>query len=327
MSAGDVSLKLACWDYDRTRPLMDGRVKPDRLRLEIEVLRPRQMFPRMLEHQDFDASELSLASLAGLIGRGESPFVGVPVMLSRFFRHSCIYVRAGARIHAPADLRGKRVGTTQFAATATVYMKGLLQDEYGVRQSDMQWFVGGLDKPTETPLIPLSPPPDVSVAFLGPGETLEGMMAQDRLDALLSIYIPPSFLAGSPRIARLFPNYREVERSYYQRTKIFPIMHALAMRKATLAEHPWAARALFDAFERARALALDELYDTDALRVGLPWLLDHVEELWSVFGRTWWPYGVELNRPTLAALGRYVHEQGLSPRIVTPDEMFVPGLG
>ena len=319
-------LKLACWDYDRTRPLIDGRVKPTGFDLDIEVLRPRQMFPRMLEHREFDVCELSMASLAGLIGRGRSPFVGVPVMLSKFFRHSCIYVRVGAGIREPRDLVGKRVGTTQFAATATTYMKGLLSDEWGVRQSDMEWFVGGLDKPTETPLIPLDLADGAKVHFLAEGETLEKMLAEDRIDALLSIYVPPSFLAGSPGIARLFPNYREIEKDYFARTKIFPIMHCLAMKRDTLAAHPKAAQALYDAFLEAKRIALGELYDTDALRLGLPWLLDHVEELWSAFGRDWWAYGVEANRPTLAALGRYVFEQGLSPRVVTPDEMFVAGI-
>lgn len=326
MSDARLALKLACWDYDRTRPLIDGRVRPERIDLAIDVLRPRQMFPRMLENREFDASELSLASLAGLAGRGGSPFIGVPVILSRFFRHSCIYVRKGANIRDPRDLVGKRVGSTQFAATATVFMKGLLKDEYGVAQSDMEWFIGGLDKPTETPLIPLDLPANVRLSFLGAGETLEKMMAEDRLDALFSILIPPSFLAGAPHVARLFPNYREAEKDYYRRTGIFPIMHTLAMRRDVYDANPWAAKSLYDAFVAARAIALDELYDTDALRIGLPWLLDHVEELWSVFGKNWWPYGVEANRPTLTAIGRYVHEQGLSPRQVTPDEMFAPGM-
>jgi len=319
-------LTLACWDYDRTRPLIDGRVKPAGVDLDIEVLRPRQMFPRMLEHRAFDASELSLASLIGLVGRDGSPFIGVPAMLSRFFRHSCIYVRAGANIHAPRDLIGKRVGATQFAATATVFMKGMLRDEYGVSQDDMEWLIGGLDAPTQAPLIPLDLPKNVRLSFLGPGETLEKALAEERLDALLSIYIPPSFLRRSPNIKRLFPNYREVEADYYRRTGIFPIMHTLAMRADVLAAHPWAAISLYDAFVEARGMALDGLYDTDALRIGLPWLLDHVEDLWSVFGADWWPYGVEPNLPTLEAACRYAYEQGLSPRLVAPRELFAAGI-
>ena len=322
----DLTLKLACWDYDRTRPLIDGRVKPDGIKLEIEVLRPRQMFPRMLEHQEFDASEISLASHASLIGRGGSPFVAIPVMLSKIFRHSCFYVRVGSGIEKPEDLSGKRVGTTQFSATATTFMKGMLQHEYGVAQHEMHWFMGGLDKPTEHPLIPLNLPANVKLDFVPDGDTLEKMMAEDRLDALISIYIPPSFLKGSPRIRRLFPDYKQAEKDYFRKTGIFPIMHTLALRADTYKAHPWIAKSLYDAFEKARALALDELYDTDALRLGLPWLLEHVEELWSVFGDNWWSYGVEANRATLTALGQYVFEQGISPRVVTPEDMYVPEL-
>ena len=323
----DLKLHLACWDYDRTRPLIDGRVTPEGIDLDIEVLRPRQMFPRMLEHQEFDASELSLASHASLIGRGNSPFTALPVMLSKIFRHSCIYVRAGAGIERPEDLRGKRVGTTQFSATASIFMKGMLQHEYGVHQRDIEWFIGGLDKPTETPLIPLNLPADIRIHFLPAGETLEKMFAENRLDALISILIPPSFLARSPRMTRLFPDYKQAEKDYYRRTGIFPIMHTVALRRDVHAAHPWAAKSLYDAFKKAHALAFDELYDTDALRLGLPWLLDHIEETREVFGEDWWSYGVEANRPTLTAVGQYVCEQGISPRVVTPEEMFVPGLG
>ena len=183
--------------------------------------------------------------------------------------------------------------------------------------------MGRLDKPTEHPLIPLNLPANVKLDFVPDGDTLEKMMADDRLDALISIYIPPSFLKGSPRIRRLFPDYKQAEKDYFRKTGIFPIMHTLALRADTYKAHPWIAKSLYDAFEKARALALDELYDTDALRLGLPWLLEHVEELWSVFGDNWWSYGVEANRATLAALGQYVFEQGISPRVVTPEDMYV----
>ncbi|MDF2116335.1 ABC transporter substrate-binding protein [Roseiarcaceae bacterium H3SJ34-1] len=324
----DLTLKMACWETDRTRALLDGRVKPDGIALDIERLRPRQMFARMLENQEFDVSELSLASLCGLIGRGDRSFIGIPVIMSKFFRHSCIYVRKGAGIAKPEDLRGKRVGTTQFSATAVVFMKGMLQHEYGVRQSEMEWFIGGLTRPTERPLIALNAPSDVRISFLPDGDTLERMLAEDRLDALLSIYIPPSFLAGSAHITRLFPDYRAVERDYFNRTGIFPIMHVLAMRRSLHEAHPWIAQNLYTAFERSKNIALnvEDLYDTDSLKIGLPWLLDYVEETRRVFGDDWWAYGIAPNRPALEAVGRYVHEQGLSPRTVIPEEVFVPCL-
>jgi 4,5-dihydroxyphthalate decarboxylase len=322
----DLKLTLACWDYDRTRPLIDGRVKPEGIALDIQLLRPRQTFQRMLDRQEFDVSELSLASYTALKGRGRCPFVAVPVALSKIFRHSCIYVRPDAGIRTPADLNGKRVGTSQWSSTGLVFMRGMLQHDYGVRAQDMHWFMGGLNAFVEPPLIPLDLPSDIKLDFLSGGQTLEGMFAAGELDALLSLYIPKLFLAGSPAIARLFPNYKELEQDYYRRTGIFPIMHTVVLREDIHRAHPWAARSIYKAFVAARDLAVDGLYDTDALRVALPWLIDHVEETWRVLGKDFWAYGLEPNRKTFEAAGRFVHEQGLSPRVVMADELFAPGV-
>jgi len=322
----NLPLTLACWDYDRTRPLFDGRVKAQGIDLDFKVMRPREIFPRMLERQEFQVSELSLASYTALKARGDCPFVAVPVALSKIFRHSCIYVRNGAGIRTPADLRGKRVGTSQWSSTGLVFMRGMLQHDYGVTAQDMHWFMGGLNSFVEPPLIPLNLPPEIRLDFLKGGQTLEQMFAAGELDALLSLYIPKLFLQGSPSIARLFPNYKEIEQDYYRRTRIFPIMHTVVLREDVHRAHPWAARSIYNAFVQARDLAVDGLYDTDALRVALPWLIDHVEETWRAFGKDFWAYGLEPNRPTFEAVGRYVHEQGLSPRVVRADELFVPGV-
>jgi 4,5-dihydroxyphthalate decarboxylase len=318
----DLKLTFACWDYDRTRPLMDGRVKPEGIELDIKVLRPRDTFQRMLDKQEFDASEMSLASYTALKGRGACPFVAVPAALSKIFRHSCIYVRTGAGIDRPEDLRGKRVGTSQWSATALVFMRGMLEHDYGVKAADMHWFMGGLRAFVEPPLIALDLPKTIRLDFLSKGQTLEGMFAAGDLDALLSIYMPQLFVDGSPSIARLFPNYKQVEQDYYRRTGIFPIMHTVVLRADVHRAHPWAARSIYQALVKARDLAVDGLYDSDALRVALPWLLDHVEETRRVFGPNFWAYGLGPNRPTYEAIGRYVHEQGLSPRVVDADELF-----
>jgi 4,5-dihydroxyphthalate decarboxylase len=318
----NLKLTLACWDYDRTRPLLDGRVKPDGIDLDIQLLRPRQTFQRMLDDQEFQVSELSLASYTALTGRGACPFVAIPVALSKIFRHSCIYVRTGAGITRPQELKGKRVGTSQYSSTALTYMRGMLQHEYGVRDSDMHWFMGGLNTFTEKPLIPLNLPARVKLDFLSPGQTLEAMFKAGELDALLSIYIPQLFLEGSPQIARLFPNFKQAEQDYYRKTRIFPIMHTIVLREDVYREHPWAARSLYDAFSQAKDLAVNGLYDTDALHLALPWLLDHVEEAWRVFGKDFWSYGLAPNRETFTAIGQYVHDQGLAPRVVTADELF-----
>jgi 4,5-dihydroxyphthalate decarboxylase len=320
----DLKLRLACNDYDRCRALIDGAVKPDGISLDITVLKPRELFPRMLDHQEFDVAELSLASYATLTARDASPFVAIPVMLSKLFRHSCIYVRKGAGIEKPQDLKGKRVGTTQYGATAIVYIKGLLKDEYGISPEDLHWFIGGLSTPTEPPLVPLNLPGKIVLEFLTRGQTLESMFADGQLDALFAILLPHMFLAGSSQIARLFPNYREVEEDYYRRTKILPVMHTVVIRKDVYRAHPFVAASLYRAFCESRDRAIEPLYDTDALMVSLPFLIDHIEQSRSVFGDDVWAYGLEPNRPSLDALCRYVHEQGLAPRRITPDDLFVP---
>lgn len=322
-----LDLTLACWDYDRTRPLIDGRVKPEGIDLDITILRPRVAFQRMLDKQEFQVSELSLASYAALKARGNCPFVAIPVALSKIFRHSCIYVRSGSGIARPEDLKGKRVGTSQYSSTGLCFMRGMLQHDYGVKSEDMHWFMGGLNTFVEPPLIPLNLPPTLRLDFLKDGQTLENMFDEGALDALLSLYIPQSFLKGEPHIARLWPNFKAIEQDYYRRTQIFPIMHTVALREDVYREHPWAAESLYRAFCAARDLAVDGLYDTDALRVALPFLIDHVEETWRVFGKDFWAYGVEPNRPTWAAIGRFVHEQGLAPRAVTPEDLFLSGIG
>jgi 4,5-dihydroxyphthalate decarboxylase len=317
----DLRLSLACNAYDRTAALIDGRVRAEGIALDLHVLKPRQLFPRALDNREFDVCELSLGSYASLVARGKSPFVAIPVMLSKIFRHSCIYVRDG--IAGPEDLKGKRVGTTQYGATAIVTIKGMLADEYGVMPRDMSWFVGGLRTPTETPLIALNLPKDITLEFLDPGETLERMFAEGRLDALFSIYIPEAFRAGARGIRRLFAEFRSVEAAYYRRTGIFPIMHIVAIRRAVHDAHPWVAQSLYRAFTTARDLAIERLYDTDALTATLPFLIDHVEEARALFGADYWGYGVDANRPALAALCRWIFEQGLAPRLVGPDELFV----
>ncbi len=316
-------LKIAFWDYDRTRALIDGQVKPEGIELDIEVLRPRVMFPRMLDHQEFDVSELSLASYSALSARGDCPFIAIPVPVSRFFRHSCIYIHSDSGIHKPEDLKGKRVGTTQYGSTAATYIKGMLQDDYGVAASDMHWFMGGLTTPTQTPLIPLDLPTQIKFDYLSEGQTLEGMFMAGELDALCSIYLPEIFIQGAPKIKRLFPEFKSIEQEYYNRTGIFPIMHTIVIKKTVYEEQPWVAANLFKAFCEARNIASSKFYDTDALHLTLPWLIDHVEEAWRELGKDYWPYGLDSNRTAIDAVGRYVFEQGLAPQIVTADEMFL----
>ena len=321
----DLPLTLACWDYDRTRPLIDGRVKPDGIALQVTLMRPQQAFQAMLQRREFHAAEMSLANYTALKAKGDCPFIGIPVMLSKMFRHSCIYVRSEAGIRTPADLKGKRAGTAQFTSTGVVFVKGALQHDYGVTQTDMRWVVGPLHAPG--PVTKFTPPPGVTVDYVPEGRALEQMFKAGEIDVLFSNHFPHLWEQGWPGIVRLFPDYKTVEQDYYRRTGIFPIMHTVVLREDVVRDHPEAATSLYDAFCKARDIAADGLYDTDALRLSLPWLIDHIEETRRVLGPDFFTYGLEANRKTIAALAQYLHEQGLAPRVVAPEELFVPGIG
>jgi 4,5-dihydroxyphthalate decarboxylase len=315
-------LTLACNVYDRTLPILTGRVVPDGVRLNAIASPIEETFWRQLRFQEFDVSEMSLSAHAMLTSRGNSPWVGLPVFLSRVFRHSCIYVRRGAGIREPADLAGRRVGVPEYHMTAGVYVRGLLQDEYGVDLDGVTWFTGGQDEPGRRERVDL--PPEVRVHPIGPGRTLGGMLVEGEIDALVTARMPAVFLARDGRVERLFPDYPRVEEEYYRRTRIFPIMHLLVVRRSLAERHPWLPMSLYKAFRAAKEEVLREMYDINALRVSLPWVVPEMERTRAVFGDDWWPYGLEPSRPTLEAFCRYMREQRLVARPLAPEELFAP---
>lgn len=317
----DLSLSLACWTYDRTKALIDGTIKPEGIDLDVKVMRPRVAFERMLATGEFDVSEMSLANFVALKGQGRCPLVAIPVMLSKMFRHDCIYVREGAGIATPRDLIGRRVGTMRYASTALVVARGLLQDEYGIHARDLDWFIGGINTPMRSSR-PENAAADLRVTLLSESQTLDAMLRDGAVDALITQDLPDSFVRGEPGIRRLFLDSKAAEIDYFTRTKIFPVMHIVVMREDVHRDHPWVARALYTAFSRAKDAALHGLYDTDALHLSLPFLIQAVEESVRTFGPDFFSYGLDANRPAMEALCRYVFEQGLSPRLVSPDELF-----
>jgi 4,5-dihydroxyphthalate decarboxylase len=318
-------LKLACWNYYRTRPLIDGRVKPKGIDLHIEMMRPQHAFAKLLAPSDFAVAEMSFSSYIALKAQPNCPIVAIPVMLSKMFRHDCIYVRRDAGIKTPADLKGKRVGTIRYASTGIVYIKGFLQHDFGILSRDIRWFIGGLEEPVKS-VRPPSAGPDVEVTLVPETETLDDLMARGEIDAMFVLQLPPSFTAGATHIVRLFPDYKRIEIDYYKRTGIFPVMHTVALRKSALDKNPWIAKSLYDAFLAARDIALNGLYDTDALHLTLPFLIDYVEETMRVFGHDYFSYGLAPNRTSVDALCQYLHEQDLTPHRVSPDDLFPPGI-
>ena len=318
-------LTLACWDYDRTRPLIDGRVKPDNIDLTVKVMRPREAFERMLATGEFDISEMSFANYVSLKGKGVCPLVAIPVMLSKMFRHSCIYVRSDSGIKSLGDLADRRVGTMRYTSTALVFARGLLSDECGVVAKDIQWFIGGINKSMKS-VRPENVTDRMACTILSNSQTLDGMLLAGEIEAMITQDLPNSFVQGDQCIRRLFPDHKAAEIDYFKRTGIFPIMHVVVIRKDVYDANPWVASSLFKAFSLAKDEALSHLYDTDALHLSLPFLIDHYEEAVRCLGADYFSYGLESNRAAVSALCRYVYEQGLSPRLVSPEELFVPAV-
>lgn len=311
----NLSLSIACWEYDRTRPLMNGQIKPEGIDLHFTCLRPEETFARQVRHQEFDVSEFSLSYLVFLRSRGDWPYIGIPVFLSRFFRHSCIYIHSRAGIEQPQDLAGKTVGVPWYPMTAAVWMRALLQHEFDLAPDKMTWLYA-------EDVFPWTPPDGLSLHRLARGQSLEAMLESGEIAALFTARQPAPFLGGSPNVRRLFPNYRALEEEYFRRTRLFPIMHTLIVRREIAERYPWVPAHLFQAFEQAKQLCYQDLHETDALRFTLPWLMDEAERTERVMGKDFWPYGIEANRHVVQSLIRYSHEQGLAAREIPIEEVF-----
>ena len=318
-----LKLTLACWDYDRTRPLREGVVRPEGVELNVVNAPVQEIFHRMARFREFDVSEFSCSTYTVLRGRGE-PFIAIPVFPSRVFRHSAIFVATGAGIQAPADLRGKRVGVEKYHMTAAVWIRGILEDEYGVAPKDMLWYEGG--EGSRVKEVDIHLPPAIRLTHVPGDRSLGEMLDKGELDALIGARRPVPFTAGSPRIRRLFPNYREVEQAYYRKTGFFPIMHTVMIREELVRENPWLPRSLYQAFVEAKRIAYQKFAETGVLAYALPWLVAEAEETQALMGNDPFPYGVEKSRKTLETLTRYTFGQGLAPRQLKMEEMFPESL-
>jgi 4,5-dihydroxyphthalate decarboxylase len=276
----------------------------------------------MLRYREFDCSEMSLSSYVASLNNQDPPFIAIPAFPSRYFRHSCIFVAAKSGIRKPEELKGKRVGVPEYQMTAPVWIRGILSDDYGVKVTDVEHLSGGEEEPGRDEKLKLDLPSSIRLKPIGPQQTLSRMLAAGELDALVTARAPSTFKSQPDAVKRLFPNYVELEKEYYRRTKIFPIMHTLVIRRDVYAANPWVAQSLYKAFVAAKAKAY-ELYDqTAALPAMVPWLVPQLEEARREMGEDWWPYGLEPNRRVLETFLRYHHEQGLSKRRFTPEELF-----
>jgi 4,5-dihydroxyphthalate decarboxylase len=320
----NIPLSLACWNYDRTRALIEGRVAVEGVDLTYLDLPVEETFFRMMRFQEFDASEMSLSSYVLSLFSEKPPFVAIPVFPSRSFRHSCIFVNTNSGIREPKDLIGKRVGSPEYQLTAPVWIRGILSDEYNIPVGRERYFTGGQEQSGRIEKMKVSLPPEIHVEPIPAEKTLSTMLAAGEIDALYSPRIPSTFLNGSGSVRRLFDNYAEVEQEYFRKTRIFPIMHTVVIRRAVYEKHPWVAQCLYKAFVQAQRETYQDLYQAAALKHMLPWLLKHVEDTRSIMGDDFWPYGLEPNLHTLETFLRYSHEQGLAKRQLKPQDLFAP---
>lgn len=320
-----LDLSIAIGDYDRVRPLLDGTVQIDGVRPIFMPLSPEEIFFRALRHADFDVCELSLSSFTLRTARGDNPYVGVPVFPSRAFRHTAIVVRTDRGIHAPEDLKGRRIGTPEYQLTACVWARALLQDEFGVKPSDVIWVRGGMEQPGRVEKIDLALPADVRLERAPPDCTLSRMLEQGDIDGIVSPRLPACFGKPGSSVGWLFADPKSAAIDYFRRTGIFPIMHVLGVRRTLAERHPWLPAALAKAFDLAKAAALAHLGDTSAAKVMLPFVEEQLFAVRREMGEDYWPYGLEPNRKALETFLRHHHEQGLSARRLSAEELFHPG--
>jgi 4,5-dihydroxyphthalate decarboxylase len=315
-------LTFACGPYDRTAALREGLIRPEGIELNYLTMQPAEIFWRMLQYKEFDASEMSLSNYATLVsesgGRDKAPFVAIPAFPSRVFRHGYFFINTAKGINAPSDLKGKRGGVPEYSMTAAVFMRGLLQHEYGVRPSDVEWVQGRADR------LGRKLPPDIKLMQAPAGTELGDMLERGEIDFMMTANNPLSFRRGSPNVRRLFPNYAEAEKDYYRRTRIYPIMHTVVIRRDVYDRDPWVALSLYKALCQAKQYAYDQLADLGSPKASFAWLQPLMEEEQAIIGRDWFPYGIEQNRPTLEALLQYTHEHGLTDRRLTIEELFAP---
>lgn len=316
-----LTLSIAMGDYDRTRPIHDGRVQIDGVTPVTQLLTPEEMFFRAFRQEAFDVSELSLSSYCVKRAKDQSPYVALPVFLSRAFRHSSIYIRTDKGIERPEDLAGRRIGMAEWQLTANVWARGLLED-YGVKQSDIRWVRGGMHTPGRPEKIAVDLPPDVDLTPAPEGATLDQMLRDGQIDGYIGPRSLRCFDEGHPKVARLFANGVEAAAEYYARTKIFPVMHVLGVRRSLADAHPWLPGALFKAFAQSKALAQSALSDTSAPKVTMAFVEDTLTMARRRLGGDLWTYGAKENETVLDAFLDLHHRQGLSARRLSVSELF-----
>lgn len=318
-----VKLSIGVGRYDRTQPLLDGRVVLDGVSAQFSSPPLEELFARAFDNGEFDIAELSFSNFLYLTSLGECRYIGLPVFPSRMFRHSAIFVREDRGILAPRDLAGKKVGVREYSMTAALVARGMLDDEYGVAPASIRWRCGPADAGDSAPIVRVRPR-EIELESIPDGENLSDLLRAGELDAMIAYTPPRCFVEGAAGVRRLFPDEARAEQDYFARTGIFPIMHLLGIRKDIADRHPEIVVAVLDAFEKAKRLALDAVAAYQALAVSLPWAPSDAARVVALMGKDYWPYGVTRNRAAVAAIARWSYRQGLAARELEVRELFAP---
>ncbi|MEI9852710.1 MAG: ABC transporter substrate-binding protein [Sphingomonas sp.] len=319
---GDLKLSIAIGDYDRVRAVARGTAPIEGVDPVFLFLEPEEIFFRAFRSAEFDMCELSLSSYTLTTAKGLCPYVAVPVFPSRAFRHTAITVRKD-RVKSPEDLKGRRVGIPEYQLTANVWARALLEDQFGVKPSDIRWVQGGIDQPGRVEKVAFTLPEGVVMEPAPADKSLSDLLVSGEIDAMVAPR-PPRGFGREPNIGWLFDDPIAAASDYFRATRIFPIMHVLGIRRELVAEHPWLPSAVVKAFTRAKDMALARLVDPSASNVSLPFLEETARRARALMGDDYWSYGLEPNRHVLETFLSHHHRQGLSPRLLACEELFVP---
>lgn len=318
----DVHLTMATYDYDHVRDLTNGVVKPQGIDLTALVFQVEEIFYRFTNALEWDVSEMSFAKYCSIMSQDDPPITGIPVFISRVFRHSAFYVRRDGPVGAPEKLRGGRIGIPEWSQTATVYARGWLAHQVGIGLGEVEWVQAGVNQPGRQEMAHLALPDGVRYTQ-EPERSLTEMLLAGDIDAMISANAPQAFRDGHPDMARLMPDYRAQEERYFADTGIYPIMHTVAIKRSVFERHPWVAMNMLTAFEEAKQRCLGRLSNVTASQIPVPWIYDDYERVRrDIFGGDYWPYGIEPNRTTIEAFLGYCHEQGVCHRLLEPEELY-----
>jgi 4,5-dihydroxyphthalate decarboxylase len=320
-----LKLSIATTDYDHFRDFRSGAVSAEGIDPTWSMLSHHEIFARFTFNREWDVAELSFAKFMAQVSRPDSDIIGLPIICSRLFRFSAFYVNKASGIKTVADLKGKRIGCPEWAHSAAVYMRGWMHNEMGVKLQDVHWVQAGANAPGRIEKVDLQLPDGVEIERIA-DKSLSEMLASGEIDCAIIARPPTCFLEEDPRVERLIPDFLQREEDYYRTTGVWPIMHIIAMKKRIVDENPWAARNLYNAFEESKRRSLERLFDPAVSRYPLAWLPIYARKMRELFGADPFPFGIDKNRKTFEQMLLYTHQQGIAERLMTPEEIFTPGI-